>query len=248
MAKAAIVTGSSRGIGAAFARRLGKMGYNVAINYVSDSSKSSAEQLATEITNEHNVRSLVFQGDVSKYEVCKDFINTTVEHFGNQVDVLVNNAGIASGASFIGADPSEYTRVIETNLMSAFHMSSISLAYMVDRDDACIINTSSVGGLKPVNDAEAYCASKAGIIGLTRALALDLAKRKVRVNAIAPGMIMTDILGDVDTEAIDAISQTIPMGCVGDVSDIAGALEYILGARYLTGQTISPNGGFVMMP
>ena len=116
---------------------------------------------------------------------------------------------------------------------------------MVDHD-SCIVNISSVGGLTGVINQADYCAAKSGVIGLTRALALEFAGRKVRVNAIAPGMIMTDMLRGVNQDELNALAATIPLGKIGDPSDIAGALEYIIKAPYVTGQVISPNGGFVL--
>ena len=124
-------------------------------------------------------------------------------------------------------------------------MCHLALPYMVDRDTA-IVCTASVGGLTGVINQADYCAAKTGVIGLCRALALEFAPRKVRVNAIAPGMIMTDMLRGVNQDELNALAATIPLGHIGEVEEIAGALEYILGAGYLTGQVISPNGGFVL--
>ncbi len=126
------------------------------------------------------------------------------------------------------------------------HMSHLCLPYMVDNGDASITCTASVGGMTGVINQGDYCAAKTGVIGLVRALALEFAPRQVRVNAIAPGMIMTDMLRGVNQDELNALAATIPLGRIGDVSDIAGALDYILDATYLTGQTISPNGGFVL--
>lgn len=129
-------------------------------------------------------------------------------------------------------------------------MTHLVLHHMVNhasRDSQCnIVSTTSVGGLTGVINQADYCASKSGLIGLTRALALEFAGRGVRVNAIAPGMIMTDMLRGVNQDELNALAATIPQGHIGDVSDISGALGYILTAPYLTGQVISPNGGFVL--
>ncbi len=126
-------------------------------------------------------------------------------------------------------------------------MCHLSLPYMVDLEEgASIVNTSSIGGLMGVANQGDYCAAKSGVIGLTRALALEFASRKVRVNAIAPGMIMTDMLRGVNQDELNALAGTIPLGYIGDVSDISGCMEYIIKATYLTGQVISPNGGIIM--
>lgn len=250
MAKTAIITGGSRGIGEAMALKLGELGYNVVINYRSDSSKALSDNLAAKIQEEYKVETLVVRADVSKYEDCEALVKATVDNFGENIDALVNNAGITNNCNWIDIKREQYENVINTNLMSFLHMTHLVLPYMVNHSDrhhqCCIVNTSSVGGLTGVINQADYCASKSGIIGLTRALALEFAGRGIRVNAIAPGMIMTDMLRGVNQEELNALAETIPEGFIGDVSDIAGALGYILTASYVTGQVISPNGGFVM--
>ncbi|MGI6174997.1 MAG: SDR family NAD(P)-dependent oxidoreductase [Christensenellales bacterium] len=245
MGKTAIITGGSRGIGSAMTRKLGELGYDVVINYRSESSKALSDNLAKELNSSYGVQTLVVRANVSQYEDCETLVSAAVDKFGNKIDVLVNNAGITNNCSFIDITKEQYTNVIETNLLSMMHMCHLALPYMVDRDSS-IINVSSVGGLVGVINQADYCASKSGIIGLTRALALEFASRKVRVNVIAPGMIMTDMLAGVNQDELNALAGAIPQGFIGDVSDIAGCMEYLLSAPYMTGQTISPNGGFVM--
>jgi 3-oxoacyl-[acyl-carrier protein] reductase len=246
MAKNAIITGGSRGLGKAMTLKLGELGYNVAINYRSDSSKKLTEDLVEELKSEYGVEAIAVQADVSKFEDCEKLVNAAVEAFGEEIDALVNNAGITNNSNFIDLQPSAYEAVINTNLVSMMHMSHLCLPYMVDNGDASITCTASVGGMTGVINQGDYCAAKTGVIGLVRALALEFAPRQVRVNAIAPGMIMTDMLRGVNQDELNALAATIPLGRIGDVSDIAGALDYILDATYLTGQTISPNGGFVL--
>ena len=172
-------------------------------------------------------------------------MKAATDKFGKSIDVLVNNAGITNNCNFIDITKEQYTAVIETNLLSLLHMSHLALPYMVDHESR-IVNVSSIGGLFGVVNQADYCAAKSGVIGLTRALAMEFAGRKVRVNAIAPGMIMTDMLRGVNQDELNALAAGIPQGYIGEVSDIAGCMAYILTAPYLTGQTISPNGGFVM--
>lgn len=250
MAKTAIITGGSRGIGAAMTKKLGEMGYNVVINYRSASSKAGTEQIAADLQKTYGVKTLVVKADVSKYEDCETLVNEAVKAFGPNIDVLINNAGITNNCNWIDITREAYENVINTNLMSFLHMTHLVLPHMINHSDkknqCCIVNTSSVGGLTGVINQADYCASKSGIIGLTRALALEFASRGVRVNAIAPGMIMTDMLRGVNQDELNALAATIPEGFIGDVSDIAGAMEYILKAPYVTGQVISPNGGFVL--
>ena len=249
MAKTAIITGGSRGIGEAMSLKLGELGYNLVINYRSESSKVLSDNIAEKVKKEYGVDALVVKADVSKYEDCESLIKAAVDKFGDKIDVLVNNAGITNNSNWIDIKREQYENVINTNLMSFLHMTHLILPYMVnhcDKDNqCCIVNTSSIGGLIGVINQADYCASKAGIIGLTRALALEFAGKGIRVNAIAPGMIMTDMLRGVNQDELKALAGTIPQGFIGDVSDIAGALGYILTAPYLTGQVISPNGGIV---
>lgn len=250
MGKVSIITGGSRGIGEAMALKLGELGNNVVINYRSDSSKVLSDNLAAKISKDYGVETLVVRADVSKYEDCENLVKATVEKFGDKIDVLVNNAGITNNCNWVDIKREQYENVINTNLMSFLHMTHLVLPYMINHSSkdsqCCIVNISSVGGLTGVINQADYCASKSGIIGLTRALALEFAGRGVRVNAIAPGMIMTDMLRGVNQDELKALASTIPEGFIGDVSDIAGALSYILTAPYLTGQIISPNGGFVL--
>jgi 3-oxoacyl-[acyl-carrier protein] reductase len=250
MSKTAIITGGSRGIGEALSLKLGEMGYNVVINYRSETSKALSDDIAAKLERKYGVQTLVVRADVSKYEDCEALVKAAVVKFGDNIDVLVNNAGITNNCNWIDITREAYERVINTNLMSFLHMTHLVLPHMVNHSDkdhqCCIINTSSVGGLTGVINQADYCASKSGLIGLTRGLALEYAAKGVRVNAIAPGMIMTDMLRGVNQDELNALAATIPQGYIGDVDDIAGALEYLLGASYVTGQVISPNGGFVL--
>ncbi len=250
MAKTAIITGGSRGLGKAMAFKLGELGYNVVVNYRSEKSKVLADDVAEQIKSQYGVDTLVVRADVSKYEDCEALVKATVEKFGENIDCLVNNAGITNNCNWIDIEPAAYERVIATNLVSLLHMTHLVLPYMVNhssKEEQCnVVSTSSVGGLTGVINQADYCAAKSGVIGLTRALALEYAGKGIRVNAIAPGMIMTDMLRGVNQDELNALAATIPQGYIGDPADIAGALGYILTATYLTGQVISPNGGFVL--
>ncbi|MCR5507253.1 MAG: SDR family NAD(P)-dependent oxidoreductase [Lachnospiraceae bacterium] len=250
MSKTAIITGGSRGIGEAMSMKLGELKYNVVINYVSDSSKALTDAIVEKLKAQYGVEALAVRADVSKYEGCKELVKAAVDKFGDKIDVLVNNAGVTNNCNWIDIKPEDYERVIDTNLMSALHMTHLTMPYMINHsskdEQCCIVNTSSVGGLTGVINQADYCASKSGLIGFTRAIALEFASRGIRANSIAPGMIMTDMLRGVNQDELNALAATIPQGFIGDVSDISGALEYILKATYVTGQVISPNGGFVL--
>lgn len=246
MAKTAIVTGGSRGLGEGMVLKLAEMKYNVVLNFVSDKSKEKADVLVEKIKNEYGVDGLAIQADVSDYESCKKMIDETVKKFGKKIDVLVNNAGIDNNLSFLKIKPEQYTHLINVNLMSYLHCSHIVLPYMVEAKEGCIVNVSSIGGMMGVAEQADYCASKSGVIGLTRALAVEFGPSNIRVNSIAPGMIWTDMLREADQVAINALKQAVPLGDIGEVDDISGCLEYLVKAKYVTGQTISPNGGIIM--
>lgn len=244
--KNAIITGASRGIGEAMALRLGQMGYNVVVNYRSNSSRELAETLAARLKEEHGVEAIAVQADVSRYEDCEKLVQAAVDAFGEKIDVLVNNAGMNSRSPFCELAREKYTAVLETNLLSAFHMCHFVVPYMVKANGGCVINTSSVRGLMGSAQQADYCASKAGLIGMTRALALEFAKQNIRFNCICPGMIWTDMLRGVNQDEVAALAQAIPMGKIGNVEDIANAMEFLIKDEYMTGQYVSPNGGIYM--
>jgi len=246
MAKNAIVTGGARGLGEGMVLKLAQMGYNVVVNFVSDKSKSKAVDLIAKIEKEYGVKGLAIQADVSDYDSCKKMVDSAVEKFGRKIDLLVNNAGIDNNLSFLKIKPEQYTRLINVNLMSYLHCAHLVLPYMVEAKEGCIVNVSSIGGLIGVAEQVDYCAAKSGVIGFTRGLAVEFGPSHIRVNAIAPGMIWTDMLRGADQAAVAMLKQSIPLGEIGEVDDIAGCLEYLVNAKYVTGQTISPNGGIVM--
>lgn len=244
--KTAIITGGSRGIGEAMTMKLGEMSYNVVINYRSDSSKALSDAIVEKLKREYGVEGLAVQADVSKYEDCEKLVKTAVEKFGEKIDVLINNAGITNNAPFCDLSREKYMDVLETNLLSAFHMCHFVVPYMVKANEGCVISTSSIGGLMGVANQADYCASKSGLIGMTRALAMEFGKQNIRFNCICPGMIWTDMLRGVNQDEVAALAQSIPMGKIGDVEDIANAMEFLIKDKYMTGQYVSPNGGIYM--
>lgn len=243
--KTAIVTGGARGLGAAMVLKLGEMGYNVVINDLNEKSQADIENSIQILSQEYGVQGVAAYADVSTYEGCQSVMQVAVDNFGDQLDVLISNAGITNNSSFLDITVEAYTRVINTNLLSMLHMAHVCMPHLVDHD-SCIVNTASIGGLMGVANQADYCAAKAGVIGLTRALAVEFAPRKVRVNAIAPGMMMTDMLRGVNQDEVKALAATIPLGKIGEPSDIAQCMEYLVSSPYVTGQTISPNGGIIM--
>lgn len=245
MAKLAIVTGGSRGLGRAMVLRLGEMGYNVVMNYVSDSSRKECEKNLEEL-RKMGVDGAYVQADASKFESCEKVVNTAVEKFGNKIDVLVNNAGVSNNAEFYKQDPSDYEWLVGVNLLSVMHMTRNVLPYMVEAEEGNIINISSIGGLMGVVNQADYCATKSGILGFTRALALEYADRNIRINAICPGMIATDILKGVNQDELSALAATIPLGKIGEPECVAGAMQYLIENDYTTGTYLTPNGGIHM--
>ena len=248
--KTAIITGGSRGIGEAMVLKLGELGFNVVINYRSDSSKTLSEELAKKIEKNYGVQTLIVKADVGKYENCEEIIKQTVNKFGDKIHVLINNAGIAHDYNWIDIKREQYENLININLMSFLHMTHLILPYMINhssKENQCnIINISSIGGLTGIINQADYCASKAGIIGLSRALAIEYGSKGIRFNVIAPGTIMTDMLRSVNQDELKELCKNIPQGFIGIVSDVSGTLEYIIKANYLTGQVISSNGRFVL--
>lgn len=241
MAKTALITGAARGIGAAVAKRLAQDGYNIVINYRS----SVDEAMRLENTLEsYGVKTLTWKADVSDYEQCKIMVNAAVEEFG-AIDVLVNNAGITQDGLLVRMGEEQFDRVIEANLKSAFNMTRLAGEKMFRAKSGKIINISSVVGISGNAGQVNYAASKAGIIGMTKAAARELAARNITVNAVAPGFIETDMTEQMPGAAKDAMLKQISLGRAGKPEDIAGAVAFLASkdADYITGQVLVVDGG-----
>lgn len=249
MPKNAIVTGGARGIGVGLVVKLAEMGYNVTVNYTTDSSKIKAEKLVKEIEDKYSVKGLAFQADVADYEACGKLIDGTLKAFGGRIDILVNNAGMSYSQPFLDITPEMYRRLVDVNLIGCFNTCHIVLPGMIEAKDGCIINIASISGQLGYKHNVEYSASKGGVISFTRSLALEMCEHKIRVNQIAPGLIATDLTQDIlksNPEVIESFKETIPMRFIGEPIDIAEAMEYLINARYVTGETISVNGGTYM--
>ena len=243
MMKNAIVTGGSRGIGEALVLKLGEMGYNVIINYHSEKSKPLTDKIIETLDKKYKVKGYAVQADIATYEGCQKIVKFAYDKLGH-IDVLVNNAGISSSnVPFIQMPVDQYMKVITTNLLGTFHMCHLVVPHMVKDKKGCVVNISSVGGLMGVAGQADYCASKAGIIGMTRALALEFAKENLRFNCICPGMMWTDMLRNIDKDKLEAFAKGVPLGRMGEVEDAATTMEFLIKNEYMTGQYISPNGG-----
>lgn len=242
--KVALVTGASRGIGKAIACKLAREGAKVIINY--NGSKEKAEAVKSEIEAAGG-QAEVYQCDVSDYTACETFIQTVIKEEGS-LDILVNNAGITKDGLLMKMSEEDFDKVLDTNLKGAFNTIRFASRQMLRQKGGRIINMSSVVGVIGNAGQANYAASKAGVIGLTKAAARELASRGITANAIAPGFIetdMTDVLSDKVKEASEA---QIPLGHFGKPEDVAAAAAFLASeeAGYITGQVLHVDGGMVM--
>ena len=238
--KVALVTGGSRGIGKACALELAKAGYDVVINYVGN--EEAANQTVSELTA-LGVEAYAAKFDVTDKDAVDSGVAKVMEKFG-RIDVLVNNAGITRDGLFMRMNSENWEAVINTNLNSAFYVSSPVVKIMVKQRSGAIINMSSIVGVYGNAGQANYAAAKAGLIGFTKALAKEVASRSIRVNAIAPGFIETDMTKDLP---LDGMAEHIPMKKLGQPEDIAKAVKFLAeDALYITGQVLQVDGGLVI--
>ena len=242
--KSVLITGASHGIGRAMAIAFAEAGYNVLINYCS--SEQAAKDLAKQL-NRDNLTACIYQADVrKKQEVC-DMVQYAIQAFGH-LDVLINNAGIAQFRLFTDITEDEWDAMIDTHLKGTFHCAQAALQSMISEKYGKIINISSIWGLTGGSCEVHYSAAKAGIIGLTKALAKEVGPSNIQVNCIAPGVIETEMLADLTDEDMAALKEETPIGRIGQPTDVAKLALYLASddSSVITGQVISPNGGFVI--
>lgn len=242
--KTALVTGASRGIGRAIALALADRGFAVALNYAG--SHDAAEAVKKEI-EEAGGKAFTIQGDVSKSEDVDRIFKAVKDEFGG-LDVLVNNAGINRDALLIRMKESNWDDVIATDLKSDFLTTKAAAAMMMRKRKGSIINISSVVGIMGNIGQANYAAAKAGVIGLTKACAKEMAARNIRVNAVAPGFIETAMTDGVPEKIREGMISSIPMGRMGQPEDIAKAVCFLASddSSYITGQVLVVDGGLVM--
>lgn len=244
MSKSALVTGASRGIGRSIALQLAEEGYNVAVNYAG--SKDKADAVVEEIKAK-NVDSFAIQANVANGDEVKAMIKEVVSQFGS-VDVLVNNAGITRDNLLMRMKEQEWDDVIDINLKGVFNCIQKVTPQMLRQKSGAIINLSSVVGALGNPGQANYVATKAGVIGLTKSSARELASRNITVNAVAPGFIVSDMTDALSDELKDQMLEQIPLSRFGEDTDIANTVAFLASdkAKYITGQTIHVNGGMYM--
>ena len=242
--KTAVVTGGSRGIGRAICLKLAGQGANIVLNYAGNAAAAEETRAACEALG---VRALAVQGDVADPAACNALIDTAIEAFG-QVDILVCNAGITRDNLLMRMSDEEFQKVIDTNLKGTFHCMRAVIRPMMKKRRGRIISISSVVGLMGNAGQINYAASKAGVIGMTRSLAREVASRGITVNAVAPGFIRTDMT-DVLSDAVkEGILRSIPLGKLGEAEDVANTVLFLASdeAAYITGQVLCVDGGMAM--
>ncbi|HGN7117032.1 TPA: 3-oxoacyl-[acyl-carrier-protein] reductase [Staphylococcus aureus] len=244
MTKSALVTGASRGIGRSIALQLAEEGYNVAVNYAG--SKEKAEAVVEEIKAK-GVDSFAIQANVADADEVKAMIKEVVSQFGS-LDVLVNNAGITRDNLLMRMKEQEWDDVIDTNLKGVFNCIQKATPQMLRQRSGAIINLSSVVGAVGNPGQANYVATKAGVIGLTKSAARELASRGITVNAVAPGFIVSDMTDALSDELKEQMLTQIPLARFGQDTDIASTVAFLASdkAKYITGQTIHVNGGMYM--
>ncbi len=235
--KVVVVTGSSRGIGANIVKTLAKKGYRVILNY--NKSENYAQNVQKELINVD-----IFKADVSKKAEAVSLINFAIEKYG-KIDVLINNAGISQSKLFTDLTDEDWNNIINSNLNSAFFCSREAAKNMIHNKSGLIINISSIWGITGASCEVAYSTSKAALNGFTKALAKELGPSNIRVNAIAPGIINTDMNNYLSNEELESIKEEIPLERIGETIDISKCVEWLIEDNYTTGQIISINGGWV---
>ncbi|GEM00739.1 3-oxoacyl-[acyl-carrier protein] reductase [Halolactibacillus halophilus] len=244
MTKVALITGASRGIGREIALTFAKNGYNVVVNYNGNKEKAIKVKAEVEALNQ---QALVIQANVADEADVKDMVKKTVDTFG-QLDVVVNNAGITRDNLLMRMKEADFDAVIDTNLKGVFLMMKAVARPMMKQKGGAIINLSSIVGLSGNPGQINYVAAKSGVIGMTKSAAKELAAKQIRVNAVAPGFITTDMTEALSDEQKTLLLNQIPLKALGEPKQVADAVYFLASdaASYITGQTLSVDGGMYM--
>ena len=241
--KVAIITGGSRGIGKSICETFAQNGCNVAFTY--NNSKESAESLAKEL-NGSGIKAKAYKSDASNFDDATKLVEDVLNDFG-KIDILVNNAGIKKDNLLMRMEKSDFDSVINTNLSSVFNLTKASIKTFLKQRNGSIINISSVVGVKGNAGQSNYSASKAGIIGFSKSIALELGSRNIRSNVIAPGFIETDMTDSLSEDVINSWKESIPLKRGGNPSDVGNACVFLASdlSSYITGQTLHVDGGML---
>ena len=242
--KVAVVTGASGGIGREIALAFGKAGASVAVHYNGNEAKAAAVKAEIE---EAGGKAEIFRCNVADFDACSDFIKSVVKTFG-KIDILVNNAGITRDGLVMGMSEEDFDAVIDTNLKGSFNCIRFASRQMMRKKYGRIINITSVSGVAGNAGQANYSASKAGLIGLTKSVAKELASRNITANAIAPGFVKTEMTDVLSDEVKEAAMKQIPLGRFAEPEDIANAAVFLASdmASSITGQVLLVDGGMVM--
>lgn len=242
--KTVLITGSSRGIGSNMVEKFAREGYNVLINY--NKSKENAEELYNKLKSE-GLSVEAFKADVSKRDEVEAMFEYCLKEFGD-LDILINNAGVAKGMLFTDVTDEDWDNLMNVNLKGVYLCTQTALKHMISEKKGKIINISSIWGIAGGSFEVHYSASKAGIIGLTKALAKEVGPSNIQVNCIAPGAIVTDMLEQVNSDDLELFRQETPLMKLGKPEDISNCALFLASdkADFFTGQVLSPNGGIVI--
>lgn len=238
--KTAVVTGGSRGIGEAIAYKLASMGANIAVIYAGN--RDAAENVCKKCKEENGVETRAYQCNVADFSAVKETVAKIKADFGT-AHILVNNAGITRDGLLAMMKEEDYDAVLDTNLKGAFNMIRHCTGLFIRNREGCIINITSVAGMMGNAGQCNYSASKAGLIGLTKSVAKELAPKGIRCNAVAPGFIATDMTGN---QTDNPLLSMIPLGTMGETADVADAVAYLATAKYVTGEVLRVDGGIAM--
>lgn len=244
MKKTVLITGASHGIGKATAMLFARQNYNVVINY--NKSELEAKLLSSELVSQ-GFNTIAIKADVRNRAQVEDMFLTINKIFGD-VHILINNAGVASQNLFTETSETEWDNIFNVNVKGTFNCSQVALKSMIKNHFGKIINISSIWGITGASCEVAYSSSKAAIIGLTKALAKEVGPSGINVNVVAPGIIDTKMNSNIDKEVLNSLKEETPLCTIGTCEDIAETILFLASesSKFITGQVISPNGGFVI--